>query len=86
MYIHVTLSTFIEGLRAMLEYLEELEEGTGMPIELDVIAICCEFTEFDSIEDFKSSYEGNFEELEDIEDHTVVIPIDGSEGFIIQDY
>lgn len=34
-----------EALEAIYEYLEELSEDIGEPIELDVIAICCEFSE-----------------------------------------
>ena len=35
-----------EGLGALYEYLEELSEDTGEDIELDVIAICCDYTEY----------------------------------------
>lgn len=34
-----------EGQQLLFDYLEELEDGTGEPIELDVIAICCDFSE-----------------------------------------
>lgn len=34
-----------EGLEVLFDYLESLEEGGGTPYELDVIAICCDFTE-----------------------------------------
>ena len=36
-----------EALDVLFEYFEELEESTGQPIELDVIAICCDFVELD---------------------------------------
>lgn len=41
----------IEAREAIYEYLEALSEDTGEPIELDVIAICCEFSEitFDEV-------------------------------------
>ena len=32
-----------DALRVIFEYLEEYEEATGEEIELDVIAICCDF-------------------------------------------
>ena len=32
-----------EGLRALFEYIEETEESTGFEVELDVIALCCDF-------------------------------------------
>jgi hypothetical protein len=34
-----------EGLRLLFEYFEEYEESTGEEVELDVIAICCEYSE-----------------------------------------
>jgi hypothetical protein len=34
-----------EGLMMLFEYLEELEGDTGEEIELDVIAICCDYDE-----------------------------------------
>lgn len=33
------------GLEALYDYLTEMEESTGEEIELDPIAICCEFNE-----------------------------------------
>jgi len=37
-----------EGKRALFEHLEQYEEDTGEEIELDVIALCCEYSEHDS--------------------------------------
>jgi hypothetical protein len=34
-----------EGLRLLFEYFEEYEESTGEEVELDVIALCCEYSE-----------------------------------------
>ena len=39
-----------EGLTALYEYLEELSEDTGEDIELDVIALCCEWYESSAAE------------------------------------
>ena len=36
-----------EGLGALYDYLEELSDDIGEDIELDVIALCYEFTEYD---------------------------------------
>ena len=36
-----------EGLKALFDYLEQYEEETGQELELDVIAICCDFTEYE---------------------------------------
>ncbi len=34
-----------EGLGLLFDYFEEYEDSTGEEIELDVIAICCDYTE-----------------------------------------
>lgn len=34
-----------EGLKVLFDYLEEYEEATGSEIELDVIALCCDYAE-----------------------------------------
>lgn len=34
-----------EALGILFEYLEEYEEPTGSPVELDVVALCCDFNE-----------------------------------------
>lgn len=52
-----------EGLDALFDYLEDLEEDTGTPIELDVIALCCDFAE-DEWEDLEG---GPFETYDDAE-------------------
>ena len=52
-----------EGKRALFEYLEEMEENTGDPVEFDIIALCCEYSEYESayeaslVYDFKMEYE-----------------------------
>jgi hypothetical protein len=33
------------GLGLLFEHLEELQDATGEPIELDVIALCCDYSE-----------------------------------------
>ena len=44
-----------EGLGALFEYLEECERDTGENYELDVIALCCDFSE-DTPEAIAESY------------------------------
>lgn len=34
-----------QGFRVLYDYFEEYEQDTGEEVELDVIAICCEFAE-----------------------------------------
>ena len=44
------------ALRALFDYMEELEEETGEEFELDVIALCCDWTRYDSAVDACSEY------------------------------
>lgn len=72
-----------EGRDALFNFLEEYEEATGEEMELDIIALCCDFTEYADIEEFQRDYGEEYETIEDIEQRTIVIPID-DESFIIQ--
>jgi hypothetical protein len=44
------------GARALAEYLEEYEESTGEELELDVVAIRCDFSEYESLEAWAADY------------------------------
>jgi hypothetical protein len=46
------------GARALVEYLEELEEDTGEEMELDFVAIRCDFSESPSLQEWASDYFG----------------------------
>ena len=46
-----------EGLEVLFDYLDNLSEDTGEPIELDVVALCCDY------------YESSTEEL--IDNHNI---------------
>ena len=70
------------GLSALYEYLEKLEEDIGNPIELDVIAICCEYSEYESLEEFQEDYGDDYQSIDEIEQVTTVISVD-DDGFII---
>lgn len=77
-----------EGKKALFKYLSQLSEDIGEPIEIDIIGLCCEFSEYDCLEDFIADYGysiGDIDCIEDIYKYTIVIPIDG-ESFIIQDF
>ena len=73
------------GLKALFDYFEEYEEGTGEEMELDVIAICCDFTEYANMKEFQKAYSDKYETIEDIEDETTVIKV-ANDRFIIQQF
>jgi hypothetical protein len=74
-----------EGKRALFDYLEQYEEETGEEIELDIVALCCEYTEYESLKELQENYT-DIKDMEDLRDRTQVIEIEGKEGFIIQDF
>ncbi len=57
-----------EALDLLFSYFEEYEDSTGQEIELDVVAICCDYCE-DSIEGIADSYGLELPEDEDEEEH-----------------
>ena len=74
-----------EGKQALFDYLEQYEDDIGEEIELDVIALCCDYTEWEDLEEFQAEHSKNFTSLEDIEEETQVIRItDGK--FITQNF
>jgi len=73
-----------EGLGALYDYLTDLEEDTGHEIELDVISLCCDWSEYGSALEAATEYgyEPNEEDdeeeqeaaaLEWLEERTTVI-------------
>jgi hypothetical protein len=73
------------GKSALFDYLESTEEDTG-EVELDVIALCCEFTEYENLKEFQGAYSADdYTSIGDVEQATTVIRID-DERFIIQQF
>lgn len=44
------------GKRALFDYLKQYEEDTGEEIELDTVALCCEYSEYESAVDAMKAY------------------------------
>lgn len=83
------------GKRALFDYLEDYEEQTGEKIELDVIVLCCEYTEYESAIEACEQYDTILTDDIDnvtkeqqsilwLQDRTQVIEFDG--GIIIQNF
>ena len=73
-----------EALFALFDYFEELEQDIGEDMELDVIGICCDYTEYESLEAFNEDRGAEYATIEDLEDETQVIQFDG--GIIVQNF
>ena len=61
-----------EGFYALYDYLNEYSDEVGEDFKVDVIAICCDFTEYESWEELYNNYSYSynnesetFEELEE---------------------
>ena len=61
-----------EGLEVLFDYLEELSESTGEPVELDVIALCCEYYE-GSTEEIIANYDIDVSDADGDEDEIKTI-------------
>ena len=70
-----------EGLLALFEYLAEYDEDT----EMDVVALCCSFTEYDNLEEFQGDYGDEYETIQQIAEQTAVIQIN-DDSFIIEQF
>lgn len=68
----------------LFEYLEDLERDTGEEIELDVIALCCEWSEY-TRDELAEQYPDQYDDDEDtmveaFEEVTHIIRVDQGRG------
>jgi len=73
----------VAGRRALFSFLTDCESNQRGEMALDVIALCCDFSEYQNLEEFQRDYGQDYETLADIERETFVIPVE-DESFIIQ--
>lgn len=80
-----------EGKRALFEYLEQLSDDIGEDIELDTVALCCEYDEYENFDDIRDTYSDYFKKhninsIEDLQEHTQVIELSNNNGYIIASF
>lgn len=63
-----------EGLNALFEYFEALEDDLGYEIDFDPIAIRCEYTEYVSLKAVQEDYP-DIESIEHLREYTNVVTI-----------
>ena len=68
-----------EGLKSLFEHFEDVIEDTGEQIELDVVAMCGEYEEFDDVDELERVWGRSLEKVQEV---TTVIPV-GNTGKII---
>jgi hypothetical protein len=54
-----------EGLEVLFEHLEMVEDSLDKPLVFDVIAICCDYTEYDNEKELLESYNMTIQEIQD---------------------
>ena len=59
-----------DGLTALFRYLEDIEDSTGEEIELDVIALCCDYSE-ETVQRIAEAYDVEAVEGQTLEDAVV---------------
>ena len=61
-----------EALEELFKYYDNLAEDTGSSIKFDMIAICCEWSEYDSLEELEEAYDMP---LKALDDNTIVLRV-----------
>ncbi len=72
------------GKIALYDYLSDLEEETGEEIELDIVALCCDYTEYENLKECFSQYD-NIKTIEELKEKTEVIELEDG-GLIIRNF
>ena len=60
-----------EGFEVLFDYLDELSEDTGEPIELDVVGFCCDYNE-SSIEELIDNYNIDLSEADEDDPDSII--------------
>ena len=71
-----------EALNALYDHLVEMCEKEGINYKLDVIALCCEFVEYESGAELHKDYPQYFT-LDEINDNTLLLELQNG-GYLIK--
>ena len=75
------------GRLELFDMLTSYEEDTDEEIEFDPIAICCEYTEYENMEEFWKDYDKeDYPDEQSIMDNTFYWAFEHGESFIIQQF
>jgi len=80
---HERMNNFTpDGLIALFDSLESLEEDLGEPVELDVIRFCVEFQEFEDLKEYNTDYSKEYTTIQDLADNVPLLCEVKGGGFI----
>lgn len=68
-----------EGLDSLFVYLDDMSDG----LELDVIALCCEYNEYANIDEYNKEYGTCWDDRYDLDEITCTV---GEHGFICYEH
>ena len=75
------------ALEALFDALEQMEQDTGQEMEMDVIGLCCDFTEYGSPQEAVAEYGEDIQDrdtaIEWLNERTWVIEIEDKYGVFI---
>jgi hypothetical protein len=84
-----------EAAHALAEYYENLETETGIEIELDVVAIRCDWSEYKTANEIAEAYDiafdGDEEDVEDVvleyvNERSEIIKLPNGAGYILRSF
>ena len=80
-----------DGYTALYEFLDEICSSDEAGYNCCVVAIDSDYTEYEDLKEFQSEYYDDvagdkFKTIEEIEEETSVIRIEGSDSFIIRNF
>lgn len=61
-----------DAQKALFDYIENVEQETETPIELDIVGLACDYSEYPDLTTLQKEYD-NIESFDDLEQHTTVI-------------
>ena len=72
----------LDGLDALFDYINELEEDLGEQIRFDVVALCCDYSQYNTLADYNDDYGTEHESWDDVADETTVIKVTDDSAII----
>lgn len=79
-----------EALIELFDWYEEHEEAIGEEIELDIVAIACDWTEYENFQEVLETYGNEYAEdgtgTKDIQDYTDLINIPNSDRVLVRNF
>ena len=74
-----------DGKISLFNYLVESEYDMGKQTEFDIVAISCDFSEYENLQEIQKLYDC-INNIDDLRNHTEVIEIPNTTKLIIQDF